>query len=120
MTPKEVEIAYSNFKKAEEKLIAGVISDITVIVKNNGGLINFEEEEEEYSFDVIGYEGLGYLADAVKVDENDGTLVVVDDTKEEWYIGDVDEKSIIELHAYLYRIGMATRPVSQKANNVNA
>lgn len=117
MTPEEVEIAYSNIKKEEEKLITGVISDITAIVKNNGGLINFEGEEEEYSFDVIGYEGLGYLADAVKIDENDGTLVFVDDTNEEWYVGDVDEKSIIELFSYLYRIGMATRPGSQTANS---
>lgn len=117
MTPEEVEIAYSNFKKAEAQLIVGVISDIIAIVKNNGGEINFEEEEEEYSFDTIGYEGLGgYIANAVKIDDG-GVLGVVDDTNEEWYIGDVDEKSIIELHAYLYRIGMATRPVSQTANS---
>lgn len=117
MTPEEVEIAYSNFQKAEAQLIVGVISDIIAIVKNNGGEINFEEEEEEYSFDTIADSGLGYLANAVKIDDNAGLLAVVDDTNEEWYIGDLDAESIIELHSYLYRIGMATRPVSQTANS---
>ena len=119
MKPKEVKSLWDSIKKSQTELINSVIKEITDIIAANGGDINVEENDDEFSFDTIGYEGLGYLADSFKID-GDGDCVIVDDTKESWYIGDVTPESIIGLHAYLYRIGMATRPVSSTANNPKA
>lgn len=107
MTPEEVKRQKDEIDVLKTRLVETVLTDINRIVRENGCAINVEEEPEEFHFYVDGYDSdWDHICDLIEINDTDEVLLTSEDG-DTWIIADLTDESLVDLHAYLYRIGKA-------------
>ena len=120
MTPEEVKRQKDAIDELKTRLVETVLTDINKIVRDNGCVINVEKESKKLHFNVDGYgSDWDHICYMIEINDTDDVLLTSEDG-DTWIIADLTDESLIDLHAYLYRIGMATRPVLNEATTTNA